>query len=511
MLRRAFEERPLATVLVLAAVLRVTAAIFSKGFFAVDDHFVLVDAADRLLRGPGLEAAHMRSVLYPSVVVLLMRGAAVIDDPSPATLMLVVRLAQAVYSLLAVVLVYRILERRAGARAALVGGLLAAAYFVLPVTSVHQFEEVVCQVPLLASCWWVLRAHEARRGGGFAVAAGMALGVALVLRFPLITFVAPFALLVLVWELRDQRGVLFAAGFALVLIAQGFSNLVVNHEWGYSFRAYYGQLFHWPLQILTPQGSYPRGTWWTYLAVLVAAFVPPFSLVLLVAAVRGGKAWPLVGVPTLTFLVALSVIANRQERFIVPVLPLVLVLAALGFEEVGRWFAARGWKSAYRALWIWFWVVNIPLTVGLAFEYGKRDRVAPLVYVEARHDATGVVVAQYTTPFFVPSFYLGWPRPPLYVLEDRRRLAQDATAIRAAAPPPNYLILYSDSLAADEALLAQSLGVRLRREAVVLPSVGDELAHLVNPRRNNSSAAVVLSLEPGTTTAPRVGPAPAPR
>jgi hypothetical protein len=121
------------------------------------------------------------------------------------------------------------------------------------------------------------------------------------------------------------------------------------------------------------------------------------------------------------------------------------------------------------------------------------------------------VVAQYTTPFFVPSFYLGWPRPPLYVLEDRRRLAQDATAIRAAAPPPNYLILYSDSLAADEALLAQSLGVRLRREAVVLPSVGDELAHLVNPRRNNSSAAVVLSLEPGTTTAPRVGPAPAPR
>lgn len=497
--------------LVLATLLRVTAAIFSKGFFAVDDHFVLVDAAERLLHGSGLEPAHMRSVLYPGVVGLLMRGAAVIDAPSPATLMLIVRLAQAIYSLLAVVLVYRILERRAGPRPAFVGGLLAAAYFVLPVTSVHQFEEVVCQVPLLASCWWVLRAHEARRGGVFALPAGMALGVALVLRFPLITFVVPFAVIVLAWELRDRRGVLFAAGFALVLIAQAFSNLVVNHEWGYSFRAYYGQLFHWPLQILAPQGSYPRGTWWTYLAVLVAAFVPPFSLVLLVAAARGGKQWPLVGVPTLTFLVALGVIANRQERFVLPVLPLILVLAVLGLEEVRRSFAARRWTPAYRALWIWFWVVNVPLAVGLGFEYGKRDRVAPLVYVEARHDATGVVVAQYTTPFFVPSFYLGWPRPPLYVLEDRRQLAQDARAIRAAMPHPNYLILYSDSLAADEALLASSLGVRLRREAVVQPSIGDELAHLVNPLRNNSSAAVVLSVEPAPATASPVGPRPVPR
>ncbi len=86
---------------------------------------------------------------------------------------------------------------------------------------------------------------------------------------------------------------------------------------------------------------------------------------------------------------------------------------------------------------------------GTLFVYGKKDRVAPLVYVQARHDATGVVVAQYTYTFPVPGYYLGRPRPPVFVFSDRNRLAQDARAVRAASPAPNYLILYSDSADAD--------------------------------------------------------------
>src|SRR2546430_13548038 len=39
------------SVLILAAVLRLVAAIFSRGFLTVDDHLVLVDTADRLASG----------------------------------------------------------------------------------------------------------------------------------------------------------------------------------------------------------------------------------------------------------------------------------------------------------------------------------------------------------------------------------------------------------------------------------------------------------------------------
>src|SRR3989454_582387 len=157
-LRRALQERPLLAVLLLAALVRVTAAIFSRGFLAIDDHHVLVDAAERLVSGLGLEVEHKRSILYPGVVALIMGATRTLDDPSPATQLLVVRLVQAAYSLFTVLLVYRILERTATPRTALLGGLLVATFFALPITAVHQFEEAVCQAPLLASCWWLLRA-----------------------------------------------------------------------------------------------------------------------------------------------------------------------------------------------------------------------------------------------------------------------------------------------------------------------------------------------------------------
>src|SRR5439155_983113 len=208
----------------------------------------------------------------------------------------------------------RILERTATPRTALLGGLLVATFFALPITAVHQFEEAVCQVPLLASCWWLLRARDDPRGGTFALLAGTALGVALIVRFPLISF-----------------------------------------------------LF-------------------------------------LTAAARGGKDLALLGVPTLVFLVAHSAIANRQERFLLPVLPVIILLAALGFGPVAAWLAARSWSRVYGWLWKYYWAVNTVLLVGTLFVYGKKDRVAPLVFVQARHDATGVVVVQYAYLFPVPVY-----------------------------------------------------------------------------------------------------------
>jgi hypothetical protein len=495
-LRRAFDDHPLGTVVILGAALRLVTAIFSQGFLAVDDHHVLIDAAERLARGQGLEVAHHRSILYPGVVALVMRLLEALGDSAPNHQMLVIRLLQAAFSLLDIYFVYRILERIASQRAAVLGGLLVATCLVLPITSVHQFEETVCQVPLLAAVWWVLRAETGGRSATFAALSGLALGFALVLRFPLLPFAAPFALMVLSRPTLGWRRAPFVLGLVAVLTLQGFSNHLINHEWWYSFRSYYGPLVHWPPGVLAPQGSYPRGEPWTYVAALVGIFIPPFSFLLLAAAARGGARCPLLGFPTLTFLLAISMIANRQERFLLPVLPIIILLAALGFHGVETWFAQRSWAPAYRALWRYYWVVNSVLVVGAALVYGKKDRVAPLVFVQGRHDATGVVVAQYTYGFPVPAFYLGQPRPPLFVFEDKARVAQDAQAVRSVTPPANYLILYSDSVEVDEALLERALGARLRPDAVIGPSLGDELAHLVNPRRNHATSAVVFSLEP---------------
>src|SRR2546426_10868834 len=88
------------------------------------------------------------------------------------------------------------------------------------------------------------------------------------------------------------------------------------------------------------------------------------------------------------------------------------------------------------------------LGVGV-FSYGKKDRVAPLVYLEHRHDATGIVEAQFTYGFPVPGYYLGGSRPAVFVFEDRERLAADPAPAHLAGPPGNYAVLKSDSLQAE--------------------------------------------------------------
>src|SRR2546422_10877634 len=63
-----------------------------------------------------------------------------VAQASPAVEMAVVRLVHGAFSVLSVYFAYRILERVAGREAARVGGLLLATFYLLPATSVHQFE-----------------------------------------------------------------------------------------------------------------------------------------------------------------------------------------------------------------------------------------------------------------------------------------------------------------------------------------------------------------------------------
>ncbi len=477
--------------LVIGETVRLTSAVFSRGFLAADDHHVVVVAADGLASGGSLPVGYRRSFLYPTAMSFIMSAARALGITSPDAEMLLVRLAHGAYSLLGIVLVYRILDRTFGRDSAVLGGLLMATIFPIPVTSVHQFEEVVCQVPLLAGCWWLLRAQDRPDTAAWPVLAGVMLGIALILRLQLLSFVAP--LLLLLWYRSPRNiGPYATVGLLLVLVAQGAANAVVNGEWWFSFKAYYGVLFVAPQEVVRESGGYPSGPPWRYVLTLLGVFVPPFSLLAAAAMIRGGRAIPLLGIPTLGFLVAHSLIANKQERFLLPVLPLLIVLAAAGFSDIRAWFARRGWTPAYRGLWIYFAVVEAALLSVTIFSYGKKDRVAPLVFIEKQHNALGVIIAQFSQTFTVPAYYLGRPRPEVLVLRPGWRTdptkAGDSLAAKRLM---NYVVLYSDHVESDSAALSGFLRTPLRRVSTIEPSLGDWLAHLANPRHNKAHVAVV--------------------
>jgi 4-amino-4-deoxy-L-arabinose transferase-like glycosyltransferase len=459
------------------------AAVFSGGFLASDDHHVVVNAADQIASGIGLPLTSARSALFPGVIAAIMAVTRGIGIHDPGVEMLVVRLVQAAYSLFVIYFVYRLLERSLGRESALLGGLLAAAFFAMPVTAVHQLEESVCVVPLLAACWWWQRTEDRHQPPAlWGALAGAALGAALILRFPLIGFVGAFVLLVLLRPRPVTAGdkLAFLGGLALVVVLQGYSNSLINHQWWYSFMRRLGPMLH-PVRMAVEADGYPSSPPWHYALTLLAALIPPASILLLAAAVKGARRFPLLGIATLGFLVSHSLIANKQERFLLPILPVLFILIVAGLP----WLAGRiaPW---YRGMWWYFWTVNAALLFVLTFSFAKKDRVAPLLYVYRRHDATGVLVAQYNQTFHVPDYYLGRPRPPLLVLAGRETAPLEARSV-------NYVILYSDTPEDDRAFLEGQLHRKLTLLTVITPSLADRLAHAVNPRQNKARTALIYT------------------
>ena len=466
----------------IGGLLRLLAAVFSQGFLASDDHHVVIMAADQIASGAGLAATYARSALLPGTIGAIMAVTRGLGIGDPGFEMLVVRVIQAAYSLLVVYFVYRILERASGRDSAVLGGLLAAAFFAMPLTAVHQLEESVCLVPLLAALWWWQRSESGdQRSAVWAALAGGALGIALILRFPLIGFVAAFAVLAMLRPVKIADKAAFLGGLALVIVLQGYSNALINHEWWYSFNQRLGPMLH-PQRMAVEAEGYPSSPPWHYALTLLAALIPPVSILLLAAAVKGGRQLPLLGIAALAFLVSHSLIANKQERFLLPILPVLFILIVAGLP----WLATRlGAGRVYRGMWWYFWTVNGLLLIALTFSFAKKDRVAPLLYVYRRHDATGVLVAQYNQTFHVPEFYLGRPKPELIVVTD--------TDIVQPSASVNYVILYSNAPDSDRAALAQALGRKLTLLTVITPSLADRLAHAINPRHNKARTAAIYT------------------
>jgi hypothetical protein len=491
-------------VLLLGGALRLLAAIFSQGFLASDDHHVVINAADQIASGAGLPPTYARSALFPAAIAGVMTVTRSLGIHDPGFEMMLVRLAQAAYSLLVIYFVYRILqatptaptsppdplsrsgegERRVRS-AALTGGLLAAVFFAMPVTSVHQLEESVCQVPLLAAYWWWQRSEAVighRSSVVWGLAAGAALGIALILRFPLITLVAASLAIALIQRRQVTAKLALLGGLLLIVLLQGYSNALINHEWWYSFKARLGPMLQ-PQRMAMEAEGYPHNPPWHYILTLLAALIPPVSALLLAASVKGGMArrYLLPGAGVLAFLVSHSLIANKQERFLLPILPILFILIVAGLPWLASWL--RRW---YRAMWWYFWAVNGALLLVLTFSFSKKDRVAPLVYVYRRHDATGVLVAQYNQTFNVPVYYLGNPQPPLHVVTRPE-------VVLPAGVPLNYVILYSDAPEADRALLARALNKNLTLLTVITPSLTDRIAHAINPRHNKARTAAIYT------------------
>ena len=498
---------PLSMILLIALVIRMVAAFFSKGFAFHDDHFDVIAIAQDWVYGlPAWLKEDMpprHSMLYAGIHYVLFSLLEGIGITSPDTKMTVVRVLHGLYSLLIVYYGYKITERLSNKANARIVGLMLALMWFMPFMSVRNLVEMVCIPPYLAAFYYMIKPEDRGRNWRY-FWAGALFALAFTLRYHSVLFVAG-AGLVLLYRRQWKEILWLSLGFILVAtLIQGTIDYVFFDYPFHSIVTYF-------LYNSGNAYNYSTGPIYRFALTILGFMVPPLSVYLVLGYSRTAKLAPMLFWGGLVFFVAHSLFPNKQERFILPLFPLIMILGVIGWQDFVR--HSLFWQRNKKLLaftWSFFWIINILAAVGMALTYTKKSRIAPLVYLSEKQDMDALVLE-----FGNHSL----KQPPLFYLNRMAAEYEDYhlnkkqvwNAYKAGKTlPNNFVMTYSlngdkpvDSLAAEisqypykpdyvvvvgqkdmEERMARlhSLYPQLELETTLMPSLYDRVLHLLNPR-----------------------------
>lgn len=480
--------------LLIGALPRLIAAIFSGGYFAHDDHFLVIEAAGSWVDGydynywlPWNQAEGAtpsgHSFFYVGLHFLLLSLVKTIGITDPRSMMIIVRLVHALWSLIVIWMGYLIALRLSNERIAWRTGLFLALLYFMPFLSVRNLVEVACIPFLMLGAWQLIK-----EGKGIstkaALLAGIWIGLAINIRFQTIFFAAGPGLAFLIHQ-GWRSAFIYGAGLLIpLLIVQGGLDLFL---WKRPF-VEITEYVRYNLENTETYGSLP---WYNYLLLLAGMFIPPFGLILLHGFFR--RTWPLtLWLPLVLFLAIHSYFPNKQERFLLPMVPLYFVLAYLSWEQFrtsSSWWIAR--PRLWRSIMIFTWTVNMIVLIILCFSYSKRSRVEAL-YALRNEEVRGLVVEdspEGDAPM-PPLFYMQqWDVEVIRITSKDNRLDTIVAKLPASRRPHHILFLGEEDLEQRIASIERILGpieVMTRAE----PGIVDRIVHWLNPVNRNETIIV---------------------
>ena len=326
----ALDWRLVATILIAAAVPRVVLAVEDQGIFWPDEIFQSLEQAHRAVFGYGFipwefrEGA--RSWLFPGAFAVLWKIAAVMGVRSGAVLVLLAKLSMVAMALVGLYATIRIAERLGGGRAGALAGLLAATF---PATLIfgHRCMAEMASGPVLAVAVWQWLGAGRRR----MFLSGLLTSLAIFLRYQngLVTVGLLVALLA---AKRRRDAIMFVAGGAVGLLGGEILDWVT---WGSPFHSLIAYVRYNLVQ--GKSAAYGVSSWLYYFETAWSLTGLP-SLVIAAGVIAAwGRTRALVAV-AMAFVAVHCVVPHKEYRFLMPVVPLLLALAAVGLNTLFiRW------------------------------------------------------------------------------------------------------------------------------------------------------------------------------
>jgi hypothetical protein len=477
--------------------IRLVAVLFSRGFLHSDDHYdTIAPAWDWIANGMTGENGYLRwkgssssltvnrFPLYVLTLWALIKSFMILGLTSLEAIMYGIRAVHAAVSLIPVwagFSITRLVTR--SDRWAVATGLIVALHFAMPFLGVRNLIEVVG-----GSIWMLALYHlyrwEQKRQVRSLYLAGICAGLAWMIRFQIALAVLPVPV-VLWWRDGNPRAAIhFSMAVGIMILASAFA------DW-----AILGRFAGSTINIVMNTGlggSMYQTIPLMYTVVLLGLLIPPVSFVALwLWARRSFRSTHLLLLASfLSFFIFHALHDNQQERFLLPMLPQILLMTVLALyhkiRDDGYLFRHM---SLTRATLVWVLGVNLIVLIFLTPAYGHKGLIEPLVALGQMDPEPRVLIVQPNVRHWPPREYADagvktvvvrrWDA--LHTDEVRR---QDYDYIIVYPVPPSALKAHVDSI---ESVLGPTTPAWR-----IEPSAYDWLLARLNPRHNRSYEGWVL-------------------
>ncbi len=483
-----YAQKPLQCILIVALLLRLIAAVFARGYGMHDDHFLVIESSGSFSDGsdynswlpssPNNEGPQGHSFFYMGLHYILFWLLNALGIHSPETKMYLVRIIHAVYSLSIVYFGYKLVEKYSTKQVAVRTAWLLAALWFMPWMSVRNLVEIQCVPFLLWGTWIYLKKENPTIKT--AILSGLISGVAFSIRFQSIFFLVGFGLALLcIRQFRNAAVWGISALFCMFLIQGGIDFFV----WGKPCV----ELFEYVRYNFEEAGSYLTGSPFMYVYVILGMLIPPVSIFIFFGFWVRWRRYLILFLPSFVFLLFHSLFLNKQERFIFSIVPSVLILGMIGWNEFKNSYRQIGWIEKFeRGSWKFFLVVNTILLCVVSVHYSKKARVESMLYLSKYKNMEQI--AKMSDVSMLPMFYLGQWLPRVEI--DKDRIGKSTEIILAKKQEPRFILLAENEQSSQ---IADSLKIYfpdLVFETKIKPSFIDDLLFRMNPYNKNETLLI---------------------
>jgi hypothetical protein len=286
--------------------------------------------------------------------------------------------------------------------------------------------------------------------------------------------------LVILFQKGFLKAVWFTIGFLItVSITQGIIDFMI-------WKRPFVEFIEYVNYNLVHKGDYPNGPWYNYFLVIMGLIIPPISFLMLAGIVKSWKRLLIIFLPMFLFFAFHSYFPNKQERFILPILPFVIILGVIGWRELRgegkfKWFSPK----AERIVWKITFGINLILLLVISTMYSKKSRVESMLYLSNYQDVHSFLIENTfdNMTLWSPIFFTG--QYPIEYSITQNNPIDSLLPPWNKADEPRFVFFFTLENLDKRVNHVKSVIPNLQYQTTIYPSFIDQLLSTINPVNKN--------------------------